>query len=497
MAHVLKSKPATQAAILVITCVAFLLRVNRLGAQSLWRDEVDTIRFSRWAIQEYWLLGLTKVGHNGPLYFALIYPWRQVTGISEFALRYPSALAGALIVPLGYVLARQLGFSRHTGVITGLLLVTSPYLVWYGQEAKMYTLLVAVVTLAFIGYLKALTGTQVRWWVLFVCATSASFYLHILSPLMLLVYGFVALIFFADLRRRWKPWLISMTCLTLPYLPLVIWQFSFFWEGINTGHPFYGFRQQFYLLLQLYSNGLLRLAGITTLILFVFLFLCGLFISNGRTVFEHLKPANRLVLAAWVLLPPLIAYGISLRVPVFEDRYLIYITPPFYLTAALGVILIRHYSRWLAALCLGLALTFNLISVWQQQYRPIKADFRAAAQFLMNQPNPPVTIMVQMPYVRHTLNYYYQPKYELLEGLWTNNGKTEAEVNAEMTQLTANLTELWLVVSEGEQWDNRKMVQGWLEQHAGLVNQAHFTRVDIYHYKLRPGTINNQSIVNQ
>ncbi len=495
---ILKSKKATRWALLVITGVAFLLRMANLGSQSLWRDEVDAIRFSSWALKDL-IDGLTQQGHNGPLFFLLLRPWRMVTGSSEFALRYPSAFMGALTVPLGYILARELGFSRRIGILSALLLATSPYLVWYGQEAKMYAFLVVMVMLAFIAYLKALThqNKNLIWWVVFVISTSISFYLHILAPLMLLVYGLVALLYPTQLRRHWQAWLISIACLTVPYIPLVIWQLDFLISGTDRGHPFYPFQKQFHLLLQLYSSGLLQFIQNTAIILFVFLFLCGLFLTNSRTKVEQLTIPKRLLLTTWALGPPLVVYLISLRVPIFEDRYLIFITPVFYLIIAAGIILVRQHSNLLAALCLTLVLAINLVGIWQQQHRPIKPDFRAAATYLNNQSIPPTTIMVQMPYLKHTLNYYYPKKYKFLDGVWTNNGKTEAEFHTEMLTLVTDLSSLWLVTSEEEVWDNRHMVRAWLDNNAILVDKADFMRVNVYHYQFRPGTIDSQILFGQ
>ncbi len=95
--------------------------------------------------------------------------------------------------------------------------------------------------------------------------------------------------------------------------------------------------------------------------------------------------------------------------------------------------------------------------------------------------------MIQIPYLQHTLAYYYQAKHKLLEGLWTNNGKTKATIDAEMTGLTAGLADLWLVVSEEELWDQHQLARAWLNKNADLVDEAHFIRVDVYHYQLRPG----------
>jgi mannosyltransferase len=466
--------------------VAFLIRTLHLEGQSLWRDEVDAIRFSSWSLPEL-LSGLTRTGHNGPLFFLGLRPWRLLTGDTEFALRYPSALLGALAVPLGFSLARQLGFSRATGLLLGLLLATSPYLTWYGQEAKMYALLLVLVTLAFIAYLKALSGAGRSWWLIFTVITSLSFYIHILAPLMLIVYGAAALCLYPQLQRQKWPWLISMSCLTLPYLPLALWQAGFLLEGTSPGHPFYPLQREFYLLLQLYSRGLipfrlgLDLFETVPIVLFIFLFLCGLFLPAHPV--GALASTQRTILASWALLPPLVVYLISLRIPVFEDRYLIYIVPPFYLLVALGLTLLRAYSNGLASLGLIFILTINFTGLWQQQSRPIKADFRAAATYLSKQSPPPETIMIQMPYLQYTFAYYYPKPYQLLEGIWTNGGKPEVELQREMTQMTANLTDLWLIVSEEEMWDERQMVRRWLDEHAQRVDEAHFTRVDLYHYQ--------------
>jgi uncharacterized membrane protein len=391
-------------------------------------------------------------------------------------------------------LARQLGFSRRVGLLLSLLLATAPYLVWYGQEAKMYTLLVALVMAATYAYLKALSGAGRKWWVLFVILTTISYYIHILAPLMLVVYGLITLLFPGYLRQQGRAWLVSMACLTLPYIPLALWQSSFLIEAYQSGHAFYPLPSEIYLLLQHYSSGLIRFGGLVPIVLYVFLFLCGLFLGVRASSRRQPPAQSRYLLAVWALLPPLLVYLISLRVPVFEDRYLIYVTPAFYLLIGAGLAAVRQHWRWLASLCLGLVLIINLLGLWQQQRQPIKADFRAAGQYLLNQPQPPLAIMVQIPYLKYTWQYYYPQDYTLLEGLWTNDGKSEATVHAEMTGLTANLTDLWLVVSEEEMWDNRRLTRAWLNEHADLVDAAHFMRVDLYHYRLRPGTIESPSV---
>ena len=91
--------------LLGLTWLAFALRIAGLTAQSLWRDEVDALIFATLAE----LLGMFRQpGQNGPLFFLALRPWLAAAGESEFVLRFPSAWAGALAVPILYALVRRL-----------------------------------------------------------------------------------------------------------------------------------------------------------------------------------------------------------------------------------------------------------------------------------------------------------------------------------------------------------------------------------------------------
>ena len=77
---------------------------------------------------------------NPPLYFVGLSALRALAGESEYALRFASVIAGVLLVPLLYVMGKRL-FSERAGVLAAVLGTFSPFLIWYSQEARMYTLL--------------------------------------------------------------------------------------------------------------------------------------------------------------------------------------------------------------------------------------------------------------------------------------------------------------------------------------------------------------------
>src|SRR5438093_651443 len=70
----------------VLLYLAFILRAVNINGESLWRDEVDTIRFAFASLSE--MVGnLTRNGFNGPLYHLLMRGWLTLGGTNDFALR--------------------------------------------------------------------------------------------------------------------------------------------------------------------------------------------------------------------------------------------------------------------------------------------------------------------------------------------------------------------------------------------------------------------------
>ena len=53
-----------------------------------------------------------------------------------------------------------------------------------------------------------------------------------------------------------------------------------------------------------------------------------------------------------------------------------------------------------------------------------------------------------------------------------------------MAALTAGRRVVWLVASEAPLWDERGLVQAWLDGHAQRVSEARFLRVTVYRYEL-------------
>lgn len=125
--------------------MAAVLRLYRLGAQSLWVDEIFT-----WYSAE--VGAKLRIEHllenvHGPLYSVAVHASTALFGDREWALRLPSALAGIAAVPaIGLLANRWLG--RRAAGWAAWLAACSPFLVWYAQEARNYSFLILFSVLA-------------------------------------------------------------------------------------------------------------------------------------------------------------------------------------------------------------------------------------------------------------------------------------------------------------------------------------------------------------
>jgi hypothetical protein len=195
--------------------------------------------------------------------------------------------------------------------------------------------------------------------------------------------------------------------------------------------------------------------------------------------------AHVLAMWAWMGGPVLGLYAISLRVPMFVDRYLIWIGPALYLLVARGLDQVRRRSVVIVALCLAALLWLNVQGIVQQTTTPIKADLRAAAAYVKAHRQPGDLVLFHISYIRHTFEYYYGDAAPWAEGIPTDEATSEATVDALMRERTRGREVVWLVLSEPEMWDARGMTVAWLEAHALVGARLEWARVSLIRYRLR------------
>src|SRR5262249_15326762 len=94
---------------LLVLGIYFLLAFYRIGQQSLWLDEILSLRNAR--IDEPLFSSSVWWQYHGPLYFVLLHLWVKL-GTSEAVLRSLSVLIGGVAVCLTYATALKLFNTR-------------------------------------------------------------------------------------------------------------------------------------------------------------------------------------------------------------------------------------------------------------------------------------------------------------------------------------------------------------------------------------------------
>ena len=139
-------------AILWLTILlAAVLRFFRIGYQSLWADEGNSVAMAGRTLAEISAAAAADI--HPPLYYWLLNLWVRIFGDSEIAVRALSALFGILLVWLTYQIAVRL-FDRRTALIATFFVAINPFLIYYSQEARMYEMLAALTALLYYGLVR-------------------------------------------------------------------------------------------------------------------------------------------------------------------------------------------------------------------------------------------------------------------------------------------------------------------------------------------------------
>ncbi|NOZ72141.1 MAG: hypothetical protein GXP38_09545 [Chloroflexi bacterium] len=459
-----------------ILLAAWAWRLTGLDFQSLWRDEMDSLLFATRPLPQV-LANFTRPGENGPLYFLLLRPWLWLMGHSEYALRFPSALAGVLALPWIYVWGRKL-FGFQVGLLAMVLLAVNPYHLWYSQEVRMYSLLVVLIMAALWVFAWALERGGAGRWLLWLILTSVCFYIHVFGVLVIPLQG-IWFLLVPRWRKRWRSYAIALAVLILPYLPLVWWQWKLLVNpNFRTGHPFVPLGQMLLILFTAQIQGIPQRYGVWGFLPVFFFLLGGIFLHRRQW-------RSRWLVITWWLFPPVALFVISLFSPIFTDRYLIWILPALLLFLAWGAYQVWLLNRSVALVLLLLLVGFQGWAGWKQTHVPIKSDFRAAAAYVAGHREKDEALLFLIPYIRHTYQYYDPGPYPWFEAPYANRKPDAAHLPSRMQAASAPYDGIWLIESEADFYDRKGLIRTWLEAHGTLEDEAHFTRVSVYHYRLQ------------
>lgn len=369
-----------------IACLALALRLYGLGDKPFWLDELASLH--RATISPHDLVAQSLQSKHYPSYFLLLWLVAKL-GVSQFLLRLPSAVFGAVNAALVAAMGREAAGPR-AGIAAGLLMALSPFDVQYGQEARSYTLVACLILVALLGLLclardpgsaalplRSAQAPRLAWLCYGAGTASALCVLNVAVPWLLAAnLGALAIARNAGAARRafLRNWAIVQGGVLAVWLPWIVAVYvaskGTVLRGENWAPP-ESLATIWSILAPVYFHRIsafitfdLEPAAIPGLSLVIAaLALCGVWrLRHARGVFA--------VIVCAVLVLPLLLLSVSLAAPVLAPRYFTWGAGPFFVLAGAGLAGLRGWRFAGSAAVLGALCLINLSPYYADETKP-------------------------------------------------------------------------------------------------------------------------------
>jgi len=390
--------------VLLIVFVAYALQTATLTLQSMWIDEVMALQFTSGNLAET-VRTIVNPHHNGPLFYLLLFGWRQIVGESDFAVRFLSTLCAVLTLPLLFQWARKL-LTDRTAATAVWLFAFSPFVFWFAQEAKMYALHMLVSVASSLVLWEAFQKGNWWRWLLYTFLVSTVLYSHFFGVCLVASQAAMALLLGWRRRKRLLAYVTAMLLLGLVHLPLA----RFAWSVLQTYQPqdiWLGFVPLGFMFRDAVGHYFYRLP-VPEVSYVLFLLPAGLILTGSLSALL-LRRVEAGVILLHALAPILAFYALSFRVPVYKAKYLSAALPAFFVLAAWGT---EALSRlWRPAGVFILVLGMLMVSgVARDLTDPEvqRSDWRFVADYVDTHEGRNDTVLISAYYTSPAFARYYQ-----------------------------------------------------------------------------------------
>ncbi|MCE5259226.1 MAG: glycosyltransferase family 39 protein [Chloroflexi bacterium] len=462
----------------VILLLAAVLRFYRLGAQSLWNDEGTTIALAQRDIPT--ILRNAAADIHPPFYYLVLHYWVRLAGISEFAARALSALAGCALVLVVYILGRVL-LHRDAAVLAALYTALSPLQVYYSQETRMYewaALLGAASWLAFIKLTEADKPSPLKHWhwgmaIGYLALSIGAVYSHYVTFAVIFAQScaVLALWLAQGKERSWGwilRWLGMQALLVAAYIPwlLVSWRSLTNWPAAGEALSAW----------QLFARAGQVLAFGITIPLSQLVVILGIVMLSLAVILPLIRRQRSWIYTLYLAVPLVIFYILSLSRPFLKDKFLLLVHPAFALLLASATIEIGQLTygllrkRWVAwaltALVLGLALSTSLVSLAHLYYDPAfyRDDYRGIVAEIQRTAGANDAILINAPSQVETVGYYFHGPQQLVPLPLTRPLNQEI-VLGQLEELVAAHKRIYGILWATDESDPGRFIETWLDQH--------------------------------
>lgn len=385
---------------------AIFFSLNIFAGTSLRLDEAQSLFQTNRDIPG--MLYLVGQDVHVPLYHILLHFWQVLFGQDIFVARMMSLLFFVGTIVMTYVLAYYVFKRRSIGLFAALMVAISPFMNWYGSEARMYTMLAFMTVLHVFFFIRAMRLGGAKAWIPWVITAILGLYTHYFFAFVMLT-ELIAVIMLRKHFAGTKPIrsiIISGAIAGITLLPWALYMFSLGFAS-NTqpalttpsaGDVFDTYAQ--------FLFGF-QTSAINTIIVSLWpvaVLLAFFALQRSRKP----VPKEVLVFVLLAVVPILSAFIISVTIrPFYLSRYLIVALPALVIFLAW---FLTRYRLWVAnTIRIGLVAIVGVLFVIQilNPNTPVKEDYRDAVAYLESETSSSDVIVLAAPFTIYPVEYYY------------------------------------------------------------------------------------------
>jgi len=462
------------AILLLIAAVSFVISYLPLSTESLRLDESQSIwQTARSLPAMYYIIGQDV---HMPLYHTLFHFWTFIFGDSTQVIRLFSWILFIASFPLIYLLGRTV-LNRPWALTVVALVALSPYVNWYANEARMYTLLGLFTVASQYLFIRIMRGQKKSWpWYVIVCIFGM--YSHYFFAFNLMGQA----LFYLIARKKFPKGTFKKFILTAIAVGVAVSPWIYYFISLGAGGnmkpslvppspiDFFNVYSEFLFGFQSISLNTIMIAFWPLLVVVALVMV--------RRSYKPNTAVNYIAVAAFV--PVVLAYIISFITPFFLSRYMFAAVVPLFILLAW---ILSRYSKKVAiivTLLIALLIGGMFANQTYTNNARVRENYEMVAKDVAEKATPSDLIVMSSPFTVYPFEYYYNGTTQIKTlPIWDRQNPgpvtafNAAELPSQVDELRKGHENIYLILSYDQGYEDE--VLDYFKNNLELVSQKTYS----------------------
>jgi mannosyltransferase len=382
--------------LLLLFLLNVLVKCLFLTSESISHDEPFSIFHAQFDLPE--LIAYLKNYNNPPLYEILLHAWIKASGISEFSVRFMPMLFSCFSVIFIYKIGKEF-FNSRIALLSSLVFTFSTMQTLYAHDSRVYSLFLLLTAISFYLFFRLLAGRLSKSQTfLFMFINVLSIYAHYFGFFIWFIQFLIVIAYHLKNKHmvRWYFFIHALGIIL--YSPQIITLYQRFSESSSKGTWLKApiGVESLYNMIWSFSNA--PIVSVLTIVILT----AGLvkYAVLRKEAINHFTTA----MVIWFFVPYFFMFFLSYKIPMFLDRYLIFITPAFYILLAIAI----NYLFEKRVAYLSAAGILTICFVCSFSINPAKKrSVKETVGYIKTKKDPKTLVLICPPEFNTTFAYYY------------------------------------------------------------------------------------------